>query len=294
MEKEAPNLFNRFKFFIRNNDKFYRNILNFKFRTKKLKLQPNKQLDSIVSKLFSDGIAFAHVNDIFGSQLGSELFTSAQKWIESEEKNLRVNPIKQYLFSYLEPNWELDFSNPILKFYLSPEFIYVASNYLGYVPQLNEFIIEKTIPVGSVAAVQSQNWHRDPQEKRTLKIFLYLSDVSSDSGPFIYVKHSSPTSKGKYSRIAPQVLPKGSYPDPHLIEQTVSNSDICIANAQKGTIIFCDTSGIHKGGYAKANQRIMATGFYPSKFYTKGKNFKLNQHVLGEIGKTNTLAKNLF
>jgi hypothetical protein len=293
-EKELPSLITRFKYRIRNNDFFYRNILNYRFRIKNFEIKNNYDLDQIVDSLRKDGIVVSSLNKIFGTKLGMELLDSSERWIKLNEKNLKPNSVKKYLYSYLEQNIEIDLSNPIVQFYISPQLSYIATKYLGYAPQLNEITIEKTVPVGDSNPIQSQNWHRDPQEKRTLKIFLYLNNVTMDSGPFIYIKQSSPTSKGKYSKIAPQILPKGSYPDPTLIENTVEKKDIFEAIGSKGTVIICDTAGIHKGGLARSNERIMSTGFYPSKFFTKGRNYKLESLDLANIEKFSPLVKELL
>ncbi len=43
----------------------------------------------------------------------------------------------------------------------------------------------------------------------------------------------------------------------------------------KGSVIFCDTSGLHRGGFAKSQQRVMATGFFPSKKYSESSRFSV-------------------
>jgi hypothetical protein len=41
------------------------------------------------------------------------------------------------------------------------------------------------------------------------------------------------------------------------------------ALGKAGTVIFCDTAGLHKGGLSYSGERIMATGFYPSKHWSE-------------------------
>ena len=165
---------------------------------------------------------------------------------------------------------ELDLHNPFFEFYLSNKIIYLVCSYFGYIPQLNYLTVEKTIPVEKDSQPTfSQSWHRDPEEKRTLKIFIYLNEVTIDKGPFVYIKSSHPSGKGVFARVAPQKLPDGSYPEASLISSLVKDKDLVTALGPAGTVIFCDTAGLHRGGLLFSGERIMATGFYPSKYWTE-------------------------
>lgn len=294
--KEMPSLLSRMKFNVRNNDFIYRKILNFKYRVGRHVHFENSKLDEVVSELSEFGISIRKIEDVFGKDKGSQIIEKSLAYLELNENNLEQNNIKKFLWNYFptQSNKELDLSNPIIQFYTSPDIIYVASKYLDYIPQLNEVIIQKTTSNFSDTPIQSQKWHRDPQEMRTLKVFLYLSDVDEECGPFIYVKGSPPTSKGKFSKLFPQIKPKGSYPDTFALEKLTSENDIFLATAPLGTIIFCDTAGIHKGGFAKSKNRIMATGFYPSFKYTAGRNFNLSNSSITQLDKYDPLVKKIF
>ena len=39
--------------------------------------------------------------------------------------------------------------------------------------------------------VASQRWHRDPDDDHIVKMFIYLSDVAEEAGPFEYVRDSA-------------------------------------------------------------------------------------------------------
>jgi len=286
--------FTRTKYIFRNSNFIYTRFLNFGRRHKTLDLKSNLKLNSLLQTLKKDGIVITNVKEIFGEQEGTEYLQSFVNWITANESNLAQHDIKKFLYSYFGKNPDskvLDFSNPFFSFFLSKEILEFATSYLRYIPQLNDVMIEKTVPVGNSSARQSQNWHRDPQEKRTLKIFLYLNEVKMTSGPFIYIKGSSPTSKGKYSKLAPQVLPGGSYPEEKMINQNVNKSDLVTAIGSPGTIIFCDTAGLHRGGLATNDERIMATAFYPSIRYTHGRGYTLSSQISAETVADNELVR---
>lgn len=277
----------RFYFFIRNNRYIYLNIVNLKAKRKlnSLQIVLNTTQTKVLEDLRSNGISIVDFIDL----CDWDIFNAMNKFIEDNEKNLETKSKKKFLQSYFgSDNSELvlDFSNPFVKFYLSKEVLEIVSTYLGYVPQIYEIYVEKTLPVGEAEKVFSQNWHRDPEEKRTLKVFLYLSDVTEQAGPFTYLQGSAPTGLGKYKNIFRQQLPRGSYPNESDLLKKVNDKDCLVATGKKGTIIFCDTAGLHRGGYAKTEPRIMATAFFPSKAYT------LPSRLL--YSKTEKLPANLF
>jgi hypothetical protein len=260
---------------LRNNTFIYKNIVNRKYKLSKTEY---KDIDIVQSKILDElrhyGIAVVNFNELFSNDLFEEL----SDWIQNNEINLKQVDKKKFLMSYYgtsNSDKPLDLKNPFFKLYLSRNLLQIVCCYLGYIPKLHEVYIEKTIPVGESLPTFSQNWHRDPEEKKTLKVFLYLNDVTIESGPFTYILKSQPTAKSIYSKMFAQKLPHGSYPDSRSIELLTSSADHYVATAPKATLIFCDTAGLHKGGYATKNERIMSTGFYPSKQYSENTLYKL-------------------
>ena len=75
------------------------------------------------------------------------------------------------------------------------------------------------MPEGS-EAVSSQRWHRDPEDRKLCKVFIYLNDVDENAGHFTYVKGSHYL--GKWGKLFPQKPPKGFYPPSGAVENIVS------------------------------------------------------------------------
>ena len=254
-------------FLVRNNEYIYKNFVNRKFRVPPFDLKNESVQQKIVNNLNLNGIASVSFGELF--PIGE--FSKLSDWIHKNEGNLKQKSKKKYLYSYYgteDVNKPIDLDNPFVQFYLSEKLLQIVVSYLGYIPQLYEIYIEKTVPVGDASPTYSQNWHRDPEEKKTLKIFLYLNDVNIESGPFTYILGSQPTGKSKLAKLFPQKLPHGSYPDSDSIKKLVNDDSYYVATAEKATLIFCDTAGIHKGGHAIKYDRIMSTAFFPSKKYS--------------------------
>jgi hypothetical protein len=110
--------------------------------------------------------------------------------------------------------------------------------------------------------VASQNWHVDFDDKHLLKAFVYLSDVGPDHGPFEYVPGSQPG--GRHHSVRPWVpMGYGRVPDEN-VARNVPAEEIVTFTGPKGTLILCNTSGLHRGGFATAGPRVLATATYCS------------------------------
>jgi hypothetical protein len=110
--------------------------------------------------------------------------------------------------------------------------------------------------------VASQNWHVDFDDKHLLKAFVYLSDVGADQGPFEYVPGSQPG--GRHHSVRPWTpMGNGRVPDED-VTRNVPAEEIATFTGPKRTLILCNTSGLHRGGFATAGPRILATATYCS------------------------------
>ena len=110
--------------------------------------------------------------------------------------------------------------------------------------------------------VSSQRWHRDYNDKHLLKAFLYLVDVNEEMGPFQYVPGSQPG--GPYGDEWGWKPLGQNYPTEEELESRIPASAIHTFTAPKGTLIFCNTAGFHRGGFSTTDPRVLATVTYSS------------------------------
>jgi hypothetical protein len=228
----------------------------------------------ISDELSRDGIAFTTLDELFpGESMLATLLDDMNKRSLGGERTK-----KKYLRSYWEEDEALGLDNPFFAVSLRPEVLAIVNTYDKMWRQLHYLALQETIPVGDEAPVQSQRWHRDPEEKRMVKMFIYMSEVDAEAGPFTFVKRSqfgSPV----YGSLFKQELPLGVYPPADRVEAAVSPADIISAQGKPGTVIFCDTAGLHRGGYAKSKSRFMFTAFYPSRWWTEARRMKVSNTV---------------
>jgi len=146
---------------------------------------------------------------------------------------------------------------------LSSRMLELANGYLRMWAKLTYVDLWYTVPQdeGSDRAA-SQLWHLDFDDKHLLKAFLYLNDVDADSGPFEYVSGSQPN--GRYASVwhwSPRRT--GRIPDEQ-VRSTVADDGVKTFTAPRGTLILCNTSGLHRGGFSTVKPRMLATATYCS------------------------------
>jgi hypothetical protein len=155
--------------------------------------------------------------------------------------------------------------DPWLKLGISDRMLDVVNSYFGLWSKLTYVDLWYTPPAEpGVERVSSQRWHRDYNDARLVKVFIYLTDVDEDTGPLEFVLGSTPT--GEYGQVWPwRPVSNDLYPPQDEFEQRIPKSAQVALTAPEGSMIFCNTSGFHRGGYATGDRpRVMAVYNYSS------------------------------
>ena len=219
---------------------------------------------AVASGLMEDGISITHLDEILP---GSDLLSRMRERMDLREEKTKSGARKTFLrFAWADLSQEkptIDLDNPFMEFSLSREVLDIVNSYMATCSKLMSFdlAITNTMADGE-APIGSQRWHRDPGMNRLIKVFVYLNDVDESGGPFMYVRQSH--LGGRWRKLFPQKQfgRHGFYPPDGAIAETVPENDIAVCIGVAGTIIFCDTTGLHKGGYSIAQPRIMFTSMY--------------------------------
>lgn len=264
--------------------------------------------EKIIKELRTQGYSVCHVDsfqdllsdfnqiknfmyDLIGKQqvaLGAELL---------REGRPILNRTKFFEFQNLQLLGEgisLD-NSPILQFYLREIFLDIAESYL----ETSEVRIRNCLafyhPQNPFPPTNSQNWHRDTEDTKILKAFVYYNDVLEQNGSLWYVKNSKHGTKN--DNIWPNVgKAKHGYLDAKSVMK-IPIEDIVKLEGTSGTIVFFDSNGFHKGGNVKMGYRIathccylrhdaphILNGILPKFEYNKNINF---------VDKLSTKYKNL-
>jgi hypothetical protein len=142
-----------------------------------------------------------------------------------------------------------------VKFALQPRIAGLAREYLKVPCQLSEVTVMLDRSTTDPPR-ESQNWHRDPDDWTTLSVFVYLSDVGTDTAPFCYVPFQESRrlygKVGKFRRFQTwHVIPD------EMMEQTVPRERWLEVTGPTGTVTFIDSASCyHRGKRAVSARRL--------------------------------------
>jgi hypothetical protein len=224
----------------------------------------------IVAQLREEGLVVLSFGDLFGAELWGELAESSAQFARAVEADgsspTGTKTKKPYLLRAYAPGpVELLPENPWLRLGTAPRLLDVVNAYLGLWSKLSYVDQWYTTPNPDAAArVASQRWHRDYNDKHLLKVFLYMSDVDAGAGPFEYVPGSM-IGGGRFADVFPwQIFGEDLYPPEGELQRKIPSEASRLLTGPAGTLILCDTTGFHRGGFATERPRIMGVWNYVS------------------------------
>ena len=179
------------------------------------------------------------------------------------DTELRRRVGKEFVVRLHSYGVELGLDDPWFRACASSRLLDIANSYLRMWSKLEYVDVWYSVPQPESAERRSsQRWHRDYNDRHLLKAFLYLVDVDEETGPFEYVPGS--VGSGPYAGAWPWRPLGETYPEQEELARCVPPDAVRTFTAPKGTMIFCNTSGFHRGGFATHKPRILATVTYCS------------------------------
>jgi ectoine hydroxylase-related dioxygenase (phytanoyl-CoA dioxygenase family) len=209
-----------------------------------------------------------------------DLFEDAGHWAELEAmrdqfisdteadlakggEHVRVRAGKEFVVRLHSYGVAIGLDDPWFRAVASHRSLDIANAYLQMWSKLEYVDVWYSVPQPADAQrISSQRWHRDYNDKHLLKVFLYLVDVDEEMGPFQYVPDSQPG--GRYANAWPWQPLGQNYPTEDELEALIPAASIRAFTAPKGTLIFCNTAGFHRGGFSTSDPRVLATATYSS------------------------------
>ncbi len=140
----------------------------------------------------------------------------------------------------------------------------VANAYFGLRARVADLNIWRSLR-SSAPPASSQMWHRDIREDRyVLKMFIYLEDVEEGGGPFTYLRGSHPKGPGRRLRLPGQSRELAPRAPDGAPERAGAGERVLAATGRAGTLVFADTLGYHRGGFAVRTDRLLLQCLYAS------------------------------
>jgi hypothetical protein len=263
------------------------------FRKSRPKL--NALQERLVSELTESGLASCHFSELFQEQqlwrslsafvsdfsASDEVQSVIRKRQQDFEEKRDSRAVEHYIIGKYPQDRKplITADNPLLNLHLNPLVLDVVNSYLGMWSKLIYFDMWHTLPLNTDTRILSQRWHRDPEDRRKIRTFLYFNEIDTDAGAMEYLAGSQ--FGGPYERVFEWKDPLGiPYPPDGEVEQQIPASQRVILKGPPGTLFFCDTTGFHRGGTAKTKPRILATGGYVTPASLHGRRYDIDATVL--------------
>jgi hypothetical protein len=219
------------------------------------------QQSSVLARVNSDGVAITSAQTLLGPDSCFDELMNAVDDLERNHAeaiagaradfNSNNHKSKAFNFRLLGDHPLLEPSSVFTRFALQKPILEIVNSYFGMFTRLRAYNVWHTF-VSKLAPQDSQLWHHDPEDNCILKVFVYLSNVDDDAGPFTYAVGTH--LKGGLCR---KPRGAGNRSDDKQMAEVVPPERWVRCTGPKGTIIFADTRGYHKGGFAQERDRIM-------------------------------------
>lgn len=139
----------------------------------------------------------------------------------------------------------------VLEMVNAPEILRIAERYLGCTPTLSSLGVRWSFPAAATRT-ETQRFHRDLDDWRFLKLFIYLTDVDEESGPHVYVLGSHKTA----ARMRAEVYERAA------LEERYGRQSLVTVTGARGTAFLAATHGIHMGAPPISRPRLILQAQY--------------------------------
>ena len=211
------------------------------------------------------------VSKITGYLKKQKGFYTSDKFINCSKKEY-FNKKKPKAVKFFYDQKDLIKFKPIQYLALDKNILSIAQDYLGTLPILENINAWWSVTSLNPDEKAAQFWHFDMDRPSWLKVFIYLTDCNLENGPHCFISGTHYKKEGipkklrrkGYSRLSDKEIKK--FLKKELIKKFTT---------KRGSILFEDTSGLHKGLHLKKGSRLILQFQYSSSLFG-GSIYKLN------------------
>lgn len=241
-----------------------------------------KNTKEIVNQLNTVGWYRTNVKDVLDVE-GMSLFNNnidffnkmlEDDFIQKQLYDVQTNPVARMeasggkpfeLTHYAYLNKPLTLNNSsFIKLFLNDFFTDIAVDFLEVSnPKILNVIAYLSAWNYKYGRMHSQNWHRDREDFKLLKFFIYHGDVDEHTGPLEYVPESfcggnmiTNNGKDKYWDYASDDENRAN---PNQQELELCEKNYISFTGKAGDIIMTNNSGFHRGAFLKDGSRVRVT-----------------------------------
>lgn len=205
--------------------------------------------EDILATLRRDG--FAVLPDLLPAEVCDDIEHTAKEamcTLSGSTEQDRFDPAAPRARRYDVPEEDLLACTAVQGLLADVSLLQLAQEYLGASPVQDLVAAWWSAPGGGSASAAAQMYHFDLDRPRFLKLFVYLTDVESDTGPHAYVR-------GTHRRLPAAFREDRRYDDDEVA--TAFGSDIVRIPGSRGTVFIADTRGLHKGEPVISGHRLV-------------------------------------
>ncbi|MEL6438356.1 MAG: 2OG-Fe(II) oxygenase [Cyanobacteria bacterium J06621_8] len=146
----------------------------------------------------------------------------------------------------------------VLRWALEPRLLDIVENYIGLPIIYQGFGVRRSVADGKYSGVR--RWHIDWEDRRTIKVIIYLNDVTSGGGPYEYIPR--PLTEEAIEKLNYYNLGFISDED---MSQAIAQENWSTCFANKGTVVITDSSNVfHRAQPPTDTERFSITFCYTS------------------------------
>lgn len=247
--------------------------------------------ERIVADLKANGIALARLEEFFERDFLDAMRADFRAYqADFEASSRRSDRGKAIFLDTVHKAHTFEDDSATSRFLAEPRFAAIAAAYMAMVPRFVGSSFWHTRQAPASERIYSQTWHRDYNDRRLVKIFLYLTDVGPENGYFEYMTDSH--GRGRFGRRFDRTGVDGyrAYPEQAPVsrlaeglplyetaklpaEQLTGSAapwhgrpSVVRCTAPAGTLIFADTFGLHRGGFVEEGHRDMVMSTFSTNF----------------------------
>ena len=209
--------------------------------------------DAVVTELKREGLAMVtdHLGPTGASCEHIARFFSEQQVVGPTGRLMRLDEVPEGAVAAAYPLDTVLACPEVLEIVNSPLMLDIGARYLGCAPTLSSLGVRWSFPQAATA-MDTQHFHRDLDDWRFLKLFIYLTDVDAESGPHVYVKGSHKVAAEMRAQLYEQAA----------LERRYGHKNLHTVLGPRGTAFIAATDGIHRGVPPVSKPRLILQAQY--------------------------------
>ncbi len=239
---------------------YVRNLSAHRYRTLTLEHQPNLPYlepwqQKIVNQIKQNGVAITSLDRLY-FPLNEKMKLEAMELLPGLSKRQLSQPNKYVVTA--SPHEIFNLPN-IYTWGLQPQILDLVENYLGLPVAYHGAYVRRDL--ANHVIQKSRLWHFDMEDYKSLKIILYINDVTIENGPLQYISRKYLIPYKALSQL------KFGYHSDQKLKALLPNPQISSCLGPSGTLILIDTANIlHKGQVPVKGDRFSLFFDYTSRF----------------------------